>query len=306
MLRALRALRIVPWTAQAKVAALIVLMVTALLLPWWYVTAYWPLWLLAEGLLTGALLYLLWCRIPLGYLLIPTELQGKLPQPEGQPLLLSFDDGPTEGLTDRVLDLLRAHGVRASFFVLLAKAERHPALIRRIVSEGHLLGIHGEDHRLPLGRSRIELRESLRSCQEQLSQWTGQPVQLFRPSHGVRTRALLAALRDTGLRLCLWDHGVWDTDAPDPQTLLWRMRAVWSLGEKAGRPRVLLLHDGRGDELGPPPHTDSLLLALAELLPELARHIPSRSQQLPLRAMDAPDLAEVGHDVAQIRDLRVT
>ena len=151
-----------------------------------------------------------------------------------------------------------------------------------------------------------ELRESLRRCQEQLSQWTGQPVQLFRPSHGVRTRALLAALRDTGLRLCLWDHGVWDTDAPSPQTLLWRMRAVWSLGEKAGRPRVLLLHDGRGDELGPPPHTDSLLLALAELLPELARHIPSRSQQLPLRAMDAPDLAEVGHDVAQIRDLRVT
>ena len=45
---------------------------------------------------------------------------------------------------------------------------------------------------------------------------------------------------------------------------------------------------------------------IAELLPELARHIPSRSQQLPLRAMDAPDLAEVGHDVAQIRDLRVT
>lgn len=306
----LRALRVVPWAAQAKVALLLLLTLLLLLLPWLVWSAHWLLLFVAELAVSGALLYLLWCRVPVGMLLVPHDLRGELPQPFGQGLLLSFDDGPTYGLTDRVLDLLRESGLRASFFVLLHKAERSPHLIRRIVAEGHLLGLHGEDHRLPLGRSRAELVQSLRRGRERLAILAGQPVQLFRPSHGVRTLALFDALRQAGLSLCLWDHGIWDTDAPPPSTLLARMQLVRSLGLRKGRPRVLLLHDGRGDEPGLPPHATSLLAALTDFLPSLRAAgragLPTGREQLLLRPMDQPDLAHVGHDVAQVGDLGAT
>lgn len=59
---------------------------------------------------------------------------------------LTFDDGPSP-LTGRILDILKAHGARATFFVLGFEVERHPAVARRIVAEGHQLGNHTYSHR---------------------------------------------------------------------------------------------------------------------------------------------------------------
>ena len=55
----------------------------------------------------------------------------------GRVVALTFDDGPDPEITPRVLDLLRERGVRATFFLVGAKAERHPELVRRIAAEGH-------------------------------------------------------------------------------------------------------------------------------------------------------------------------
>ena len=60
--------------------------------------------------------------------------------------ILTFDDGPTPGVTERVLDLLDAAGERAIFFVLAEKALAHPELIRAITERGHEIGFHGEKH----------------------------------------------------------------------------------------------------------------------------------------------------------------
>lgn len=63
-------------------------------------------------------------------------------------LLVSFtyDDGPSE-YTGRVLDKLKQFNIKAAFFVLGKNAEIYPDIIRRIVKEGHILGIHGYDHK---------------------------------------------------------------------------------------------------------------------------------------------------------------
>src|SRR5947209_4649027 len=58
---------------------------------------------------------------------------------------ITFDDGPTEA-TARVLDILAAEGVPATFFVLGGNVERHPDLVRRAQAEGHAVGIHGMSH----------------------------------------------------------------------------------------------------------------------------------------------------------------
>ena len=106
----------------------------------------------------------------------------------------------------------------------------------------------------------------------------GQPITLFRPSHGWKNRALLQAVRRVGLRLAFWDYGVWDTDAPPPSVL--RKRLYWATpqGPRTDRPPTVLLHDGRDDLLTEPPHAQALLLALAGWLPSL-RQRPSSSQQ---------------------------
>lgn len=64
----------------------------------------------------------------------------------GAERLLSFDDGPHPEHTPRLLDVLAQHGARASFFVVGRSAERYPAIVRRIVEEGHLLGNHSYSH----------------------------------------------------------------------------------------------------------------------------------------------------------------
>ncbi len=60
----------------------------------------------------------------------------------GHVVALTFDDGPDPEQTPRVLDTLREHGVRATFFLIGSKAELHPEIVRRMAAEGHAIGIH--------------------------------------------------------------------------------------------------------------------------------------------------------------------
>ncbi|MFN8776741.1 MAG: polysaccharide deacetylase family protein [Flavobacteriales bacterium] len=59
---------------------------------------------------------------------------------------LTFDDGPTPGITERALDILGEHGARATFFCLGKNVQAHPHLFRRIVDEGHHVGHHSWSH----------------------------------------------------------------------------------------------------------------------------------------------------------------
>jgi peptidoglycan/xylan/chitin deacetylase (PgdA/CDA1 family) len=61
-------------------------------------------------------------------------------------IFLTFDDGPTEGVTPWVLDTLKAQNVKATFFCLGKKVEMHPDIFNRIVAEGHTIGNHSYSH----------------------------------------------------------------------------------------------------------------------------------------------------------------
>lgn len=265
----MRALRVVPAVVQLRIALTLFAALAGVALGL-LVLRRWPsLQGLAAGLLFAGGGYFGWCRWPRWRWGLGPQLLGEQPQPPGQQLRLSFDDGPTPGVTDKILDLLAQTGVRAAFFVLVAKARRHPELIRRIVASGHVLGLHGEDHRLPWGRSAAELVAVLGRAAAELAQLAGQPIALYRPSHGIKTRALLIAARQLGLRLCFWDYGVWDTDAPAAAVLLRRLRAVTPTAPAPPPGPTILLHDGLGDLAAPPPHAGALLTALETWLREL-------------------------------------
>lgn len=112
---------------------------------------------------------------------------------------LTFDDGPDPDVTPRLLELLRRHGVPATFFVTGARVESHPGVIREILSQGHTLGNHSHHHDpLLMLRSRATLREEVARTQELLSAFAVRPL-TFRPPVGIMNSRLPGVLRELGL-----------------------------------------------------------------------------------------------------------
>ena len=104
----------------------------------------------------------------------------------GHRIALTFDDGPDPATTPAILDVLRDYHVKGTFFVIGARAEQHPELIDRIVSEGHTLGNHTYYHR-DLTKLTPELvSRELQDTQAVIDEVLGEHSQitLFRPPCG--------------------------------------------------------------------------------------------------------------------------
>jgi peptidoglycan/xylan/chitin deacetylase (PgdA/CDA1 family) len=153
---------------------------------------------------------------------------------------LTIDDGPDPGTTPRVLELLRAHGARATFFVVGAQVRRHPELARRIAAEGHSIGNHTESHPAAdfwLASPRRIASEIDRCAGALLA--AGAPFEpYFRPPVGVRNPFLSPQLSARGMDLVLWSARGLDGVGRDPHGALRRI----ARGIRPGA--ILLSHEG--------------------------------------------------------------
>jgi len=150
-------------------------------------------------------------------------------------LVLSFDDGPGPSLTPRILDLLAARGVHATFFPLGERARRSPELLDRVIAEGHEVGCHSERHLHAVRHGPFAaLRDALTGVHS-LSRWLTHPL-LFRPPYGKLDLVTWIALSFRGIRL-----GWWTLDSGDTAPT----RDIEHLNELVRRNRggVVLLHD---------------------------------------------------------------
>ena len=156
----------------------------------------------------------------------------------GRRVALTFDDGPDLQRTPAVLDLLARQGVRATFFVVGARAEAHPELVRRMVAEGHVVGNHSYTHswRFPL-RSLGRTVEELRRTGEVLHRITGRQPRLFRPPFGVTNPTIARAVRRLGLDPVGWSIRSLDTMGQSPERVAARILRRLHPGA------VILLHD---------------------------------------------------------------
>lgn len=122
----------------------------------------------------------------------------------GRRVALTFDDGPDEAATPRLLRLLAARDVRATFFLIGERAARHPDLVREISAAGHDIGNHTWRHRnawfLPPGPAAREITEGARI----LADIVGQAPRLYRPPWGIVNAAALATAHRLGLVTVLW------------------------------------------------------------------------------------------------------
>lgn len=156
-------------------------------------------------------------------------------------LALTYDDGPDPDRTPALLDLLAARTVPATFFVLADAAVAHPHLVRRIVTDGHELALHGIDHtRLTTLDDRAAVAV-VATALDRVQQVAGIPVRLFRPAYGAHTPRTLRGWRRLGLDVVLWSGWAHDWQDVPAATVTGRALAATHPGG------VLLLHDTRAD-----------------------------------------------------------
>lgn len=156
-----------------------------------------------------------------------------------QPLaVLTFDDGPEPGGTDRVLAALADTGSTATFFVLVNRARRNPGLLAEVQAAGHEIGLHGVNHRRLTSLPRDQVRRDLAEGQARLADLLGAPVRWFRPPHGAQSPSVWRAICRQRLEPVLWGPCAWD----------WLPRPTADLAAQAmrglRRGSVLLAHDG--------------------------------------------------------------
>lgn len=151
---------------------------------------------------------------------------------------LTFDDGPNGDMTPALLDLLRDRGDHATFFVLAPNVHRHPALVRRMVREGHEVAVHGDLHwplaLLPPWALRREVQGTIAA----LESATHVRPHYYRPPFGFMMPGQAAYVRTFGLECVLGD--VYPEDPPQPPAVTIAHRVLARL--RGGS--IVILHDG--------------------------------------------------------------
>jgi peptidoglycan/xylan/chitin deacetylase (PgdA/CDA1 family) len=118
--------------------------------------------------------------------------------PSSDKVFLTFDDGPTPGVTDEVLNILNQHQVKATFFCLGKNVEQNPALYQRIVDEGHAVGNHTYSHPNGWKVKTAEYLNDVVKAEELIA------TNLFRPPYGRIKKAQIKKLKEK-FKIIMWD-----------------------------------------------------------------------------------------------------
>ncbi len=159
-------------------------------------------------------------------------------------IALTYDDGPNDPHTLRLLELMARHGVKATFFLIGRYVQQRPEIAREIVRAGHVVGNHTFNHPLLIFKSEVEIRQELVQCRAALQDAIGVHSNLFRPPFGGRRPAVLRLARDLGLEPVMWGVTGYDWDAPPAEVIERKVAKQIRGGD------VILLHDGGHKQMG--------------------------------------------------------
>src|SRR6184192_1713873 len=152
---------------------------------------------------------------------------------------LSFDDGPHPAFTPQVLEILKQHEAKATFFLIGERALRYPEVVARIREEGHEIGNHYLRNGATLGHSNEEFMGNLEKTERAIG--AGEKLELFRPPGGVAWARQIRLARERGYTCvlgCAYPH-----DPMHPP--VWYIR--WLVEKNLVPGAIVILHDGISD-----------------------------------------------------------
>ena len=159
-------------------------------------------------------------------------------------LALTYDDGPNDPYTWRMMEVLEHHGVKATFFLLGRFVQERPDMARALVAAGHSIGNHTWDHPNLVFASSVEVRRQLQQTRQAILDATGLDTRLFRPPFGSRRPASLRAAQSVGFQPVMWTVTCYD----------WKAKSAGQIVAHAERQirggDVILLHDGEYHRIG--------------------------------------------------------
>jgi len=169
---------------------------------------------------------------------------------------LTIDDGPDSVATPKILDILKQHDARATFFLLSSRIPENEVVVARIVGESHELANHLTTDEPSITLSPSDFERQLLETHDALSSFSD--VRWFRPGSGWYNAEMLAILRKHDYRCAL--GSVYPFDPQIPSSWFAAHYVLWNV--KPGS--IIVLHDyeARGERT---------VSALATILPELDR-----------------------------------
>lgn len=157
---------------------------------------------------------------------------------DGPYIAMTFDDGPNEKLTSRLLNLLATHHIKATFFVIGQNVVEHPEIVQRAAREGHEIANHSWSHP-NLGKMSDEgVRRDLQKTDDAIRSATGVRPTLLRPPYGSISARQKKWIHDEfGYRIILWDVDPLDWKRPGPAVVCNRIVKETRAGS------IVLSHD---------------------------------------------------------------
>jgi peptidoglycan/xylan/chitin deacetylase (PgdA/CDA1 family) len=164
--------------------------------------------------------------------------------PGSKQIALTYDDGPNDPHTLKLLDVLAKHSVHATFFMIGRYVRERPDIARAVAQAGHAIGNHTFTHPLLIFKSVEETRKQLIDCRQALTDAVGQHSTLFRPPFGGRRPATLRVARELGLQTVMWNVTGYDWNSPPAAVIEEKVARQMRGGD------VILLHDGGHRAMG--------------------------------------------------------
>lgn len=179
---------------------------------------------------------------------IPHGPAGSLTRTGSSSVALTFDDGPDPDNTPKFLDLLKEHGVRATFCLVGSKARDYPDIVRRIAAEGHDFCNHSWQHLLDLGKRQPDyIRDDLSQTNAAIrAAVPNAKIKTFRAPGGNFTPSLVGVARDLGMSSIYWDVDPRDWDHKGTTSDQGHVDRVVAAVQRDTRPgSIVLSHDSR-------------------------------------------------------------
>ena len=174
--------------------------------------------------------------LTLGILRMETGILGPVRTKIDTGIALTYDDGPDPRSTPALLDLLKQHGAKATFFVVGDRVRAHPEVVKRCHAEGHTVANHSHHHgtftNIHFGGW---MKEELAACQRAVEEAIGIAPRFYRPPFGLMNPYVEPSARALGMDVVAWSIRSLDTVRDDAA-----QRVVADLAPGA----IVLLHDG--------------------------------------------------------------